>query len=77
MTAATTATTTRGTSVQNVDKVLNEVRQYLISDGITVTVKGVDVDKGNVDLLLEWACGVCASSTTTMMREHLEIWFGM
>ena len=50
----------------NVDKVLDEVRPYLISDGGNVSVQNVDVDTGNVYLLLEGACGSCASSTVTM-----------
>ena len=34
-------------AVQNVDKVLNEVGLYLISDGITVAVKYVNVSTWN------------------------------
>lgn len=52
-------------NVDNVDKVLDEVRPYLISDGGNVSVQNVD-DKGDVYLLLEGACGSCASSTVTM-----------
>lgn len=47
-------------------QVLDEVRPYLISDGGNVAVKDVDADTGNVYLLLEGACGSCASSTVTM-----------
>jgi len=50
----------------NVDKVLDEVRPYLISDGGNVAVHNVDNDTGNVYLVLEGACGSCASSTVTM-----------
>lgn len=50
----------------NVDKVLDEVRPYLISDGGNVAVHNVDSDTGNVYLVLEGACGSCASSTVTM-----------
>ena len=65
-------------TVENVDAVLDEVRPYLISDGGNVSVRGVDdkVLEGeegggapmprNVYLLLEGACGSCASSTVTM-----------
>jgi len=51
---------------ENVDKVLDEVRPYLISDGGNVAVHNVDTDTGNVYLVLEGACGSCASSTVTM-----------
>lgn len=52
--------------IENVDKVLDEVRPYLISDGGNVRVQSVDTETGNVYLLLEGACGSCASSTVTM-----------
>ena len=51
----------------NVDKVLDEVRPYLISDGGNVSVQNVDDTTGNVYLLLEGACGSCPSSTVTMI----------
>jgi Fe-S cluster biogenesis protein NfuA len=51
---------------ENVDKVLDEVRPYLISDGGNVAVERVDVTEMNVYLKLEGACGSCASSTVTM-----------
>lgn len=53
-------------TIENVDKVLDEVRPYLISDGGNVSVQRVDEESGNVYLLLEGACGSCASSTVTM-----------
>lgn len=53
-------------NIENVDKVLDEVRPYLISDGGNVSVQKVDEDDGNVYLVLEGACGSCASSTVTM-----------
>ena len=75
-TTITTRTTTTSSSVdeqqplqltqQNVDKVLDEVRPYLISDGGNVSVHNVDTSTGNVYLKLEGACGSCASSTVTM-----------
>jgi Fe-S cluster biogenesis protein NfuA len=52
--------------IENVDKVLDDVRPYLISDGGNVCVQNVDLETGNVYLLLEGACGSCASSTVTM-----------
>jgi len=51
---------------ENVDKVLDEVRPYLIADGGNVAVVEVDTEGRNVKLLLEGACGSCPSSTTTM-----------
>ena len=51
---------------ENVDKVLEEVRPYLVSDGGNVSVERVDEAKGDVYLKLEGACGSCASSTVTM-----------
>jgi Fe-S cluster biogenesis protein NfuA len=49
-----------------VDKVLEEVRPYLISDGGNVSVQNVDVATKSVYLKLEGACGSCPSSTVTM-----------
>jgi Fe-S cluster biogenesis protein NfuA len=51
---------------ENVDKVLEEIRPYLISDGGNVSVERVDEAKRNVYLKLEGACGSCPSSTVTM-----------
>ncbi|XP_051118745.1 nifU-like protein 1, chloroplastic [Andrographis paniculata] len=48
----------------NVDKVLDTVRPYLIADGGNVGV--VSVENGVVSLKLQGACGSCPSSTTTM-----------
>jgi Fe-S cluster biogenesis protein NfuA len=53
-------------TVENVDKVLNEVRPYLIADGGNVSVESVDESKRLVYLKLEGACGSCPSSTVTM-----------
>jgi len=53
-------------SKENVDKVLNEIRPYLIADGGNVAVAEIDVEKYTVSLILEGACGSCPSSTTTM-----------
>jgi Fe-S cluster biogenesis protein NfuA len=51
---------------ENVDKVLEEVRPYLISDGGNVAVARVDEEQKDVYLELQGACGSCASSTVTM-----------
>ena len=50
----------------NVDRVLNEVRPYLIADGGNVSVERVDEAQQRVYLKLEGACGSCPSSTVTM-----------
>lgn len=49
---------------ENVDRALDEVRPYLISDGGNVEVAGVE--NGTVLLRLQGACGTCPSSTATM-----------
>ena len=51
-------------TTKNVEKVLDEVRPYLINDG--GNVKLVGIDGPIVKLELEGACGSCPSSTTTM-----------
>ncbi|XP_078160248.1 NFU domain protein 1 isoform X1 [Carex rostrata] len=51
-------------TVENVDRVLDDVRPYLISDGGNVDV--VSVEDGIISLKLQGACGSCPSSTTTM-----------
>ncbi|KAL0420157.1 UNVERIFIED_CONTAM: NifU-like protein 1, chloroplastic [Sesamum radiatum] len=48
----------------NVDKVLDNVRPYLIADGGNVDV--ISVEDGVVSLKLQGACGNCPSSSTTM-----------
>ena len=50
-------------TVQNVNKVLDEVRPHLISDGGNVAVHKIDPEKRSVELVLEGACGSCPSST--------------
>jgi Fe-S cluster biogenesis protein NfuA len=53
-------------TVENVDRVLDEVRPYLISDGGNVAVVSVDPATMGVSLALQGACGSCPSSTVTM-----------
>jgi len=53
-------------NAETVDKVLDEIRPYLISDGGNVSVHNVDEKTRSVYLVLEGACGSCASSTVTM-----------
>lgn len=55
-------------TVETVDKVLDQVRPYLISDGGNVAVVSVDASTKGVELALEGACGTCASSTVTMKQ---------
>ncbi|KAL6500228.1 NifU-like protein 1, chloroplastic [Orobanche hederae] len=50
---------------ENVDKVLDNVRPYLVADGGNVDV--VSVENGVVSLKLQGACGSCPSSTTMKM----------
>lgn len=51
---------------ENVDKVLEEVRPYLIADGGNVAIVSLDDKTRSISLVLQGACGSCASSTTTM-----------
>ncbi|KAL7572006.1 hypothetical protein ACA910_001661 [Epithemia clementina (nom. ined.)] len=57
-------------TVESVDRVLEEVRPYLVADGGNVAVVNVLVDqnsnKKTVQLELQGACGSCPSSTVTM-----------
>ncbi len=47
-----------------VDKVLDEVRPYLMADGGDVEVAAVE--NGNIYLTLQGSCSSCASSSVTM-----------
>ena len=60
-------------TVENVDSVLNEVRPYLIADGGNVTVAKIDLEKRNIYLNLQGACGSCPSSTVRAYFELLRI----
>lgn len=53
-------------TVENVDKVLDEIRPYLVADGGNVAVDSIDDQTRDVRLILQGACGNCPSSTTTM-----------
>ena len=50
-------------TVENVDKVLDEIRPYLIADGGNVAVVSVDDFTRSISLTLQGACGSCPSST--------------
>lgn len=66
-------------NIANVDKVLDEVRPYLIADGGNVEVVDVEEKTRNVILKLKGACGSCPSSTVFLFfyscdrRSHLVI----
>jgi Fe-S cluster biogenesis protein NfuA len=59
--AAAHAAATLEFTVDNVDKTLDEVRPYLISDGGNVKVVSVDTASFGVELQLQGACGSCPS----------------
>lgn len=63
---ASTSETKLSFSLETVDQVLDEIRPYLISDGGNVSVHSVNEETRSVYLILEGACGSCASSTVTM-----------
>lgn len=64
MVLATVASDTLELTEENVEKVLDEVRPYLMADGGNVEL--VDIDGLVVSLRLQGACGSCPSSMTTM-----------
>jgi len=49
---------------ENVEKVLDEMRPYLMADGGNVAL--VEIDGPIVRLRLQGACGTCPSSTMTL-----------
>lgn len=51
-------------TTDNVEKVLDELRPYLMADGGNVEL--VDIDGPVVKLRLQGACGSCPSSTMTL-----------
>lgn len=65
-TYASTSDSTLEFNLETVDKVLDEIRPYLISDGGNVSIHSVNEETRSVYLILEGACGSCASSTVTM-----------
>ncbi len=52
-------------SVHNVNKVLDEVRPYLVEDGGDVSVLSIDLEKRSIQLSLLGACSSCSSSTVS------------
>ncbi len=57
-------TTELALTPENVDKVLDELRPYLMADGGNVEI--VELDGPVVKLRLQGACGSCPSSTMTL-----------
>lgn len=57
-------TTTMALTEDNVEKVLDELRPYLMADGGNVEL--VELDGPIVRLRLQGACGSCPSSTMTL-----------
>lgn len=52
----------------NVDKVLDEIRPYLVQDGGNVRVIEVNKETRDIKLFLEGACGSCPSSTVNAIN---------
>ncbi|KAJ8909004.1 hypothetical protein NDN08_005703 [Rhodosorus marinus] len=62
--AETTTSDVMELTLDNVETVLDELRPYLMADGGNCSVH--EIDGATVKLLLEGACGSCASSAVTM-----------
>jgi Fe-S cluster biogenesis protein NfuA len=58
------ATQTMELTTENVEKVLDDLRPYLMSDGGNVEL--VEIDGPIVKLRLQGACGSCPSSAMTL-----------
>nr|WP_259736291.1 NifU family protein [Synechococcus sp. CS-1329] len=54
----------RALTVENVERVLDELRPYLMADGGNVEI--VEIDGPTVKVRLQGACGSCPSSTMTL-----------
>ena len=54
----------RALTVENVERVLDELRPYLMADGGNVEI--VELDGPVVKVRLQGACGSCPSSTMTL-----------
>ena len=66
---SSSASATLDFTVENVDKTLDEVRPYLISDGGNVKVVSVDPESFGVQLQLQGACGSCPSCACAMQSQ--------
>ena len=60
------STETMALTLENVEKVLDELRPFLMADG--GNVEGVEIDGPIVKVRLQGACGSCPSSTMTLKR---------
>ena len=58
------STDTMALTLENVEKVLDELRPFLMADG--GNVEGVELDGPIVKVRLQGACGSCPSSTMTL-----------
>ena len=58
------STETMALTLENVEKVLDELRPFLMADG--GNVEGVELDGPIVKVRLQGACGSCPSSTMTL-----------
>ena len=58
------STETMALTLENVEKVLDELRPFLMADGGNVEV--VEIDGPIVKVRLQGACGSCPSSTMTL-----------
>ena len=58
------STETMALTLENVEKVLDELRPFLMADGGNVEV--VELDGPIVKVRLQGACGSCPSSTMTL-----------
>jgi Fe-S cluster biogenesis protein NfuA len=54
----------RALTIENVERVLDELRPYLMADGGNVEI--VEIDGPVVKVRLQGACGSCPSSTMTL-----------
>jgi hypothetical protein len=50
-------------SIETVDRVLDEIRPWMIADGGNIVVVDVDVENCSLSVMLQGACGSCSSST--------------
>jgi Fe-S cluster biogenesis protein NfuA len=62
--AATAGDDPRALTIPNVERVLDELRPYLMADGGNVEI--VEIDGLVVKVRLQGACGSCPSSTMTL-----------
>ena len=58
------STDTMALTLENVEKVLDELRPFLMADGGNVEI--VEIDGPVVKVRLQGACGSCPSSTMTL-----------